>query len=329
MRACTLLSTLTLLLALPPAARAEPPSPAGALLDRAGCGSLPAGPVTPRLLTEVVYQSEDLAFDPRGLLVAKKGEALIAVPPQGPTRVLSRDPALSTLSLGLRRTPDGAILVTQPAVEAGLVARLLRVGPDGQVTEFFTADRMPPGLPPFIIPNGLDVDSHGSAWVSDFATAQLLRVSADQVVTSLVVGPDADSVGGLVYDEVRGQLFYSSTGGLLRRLSVAAAGAPMGAPLVVASLPGARLDGVALDACGNLYALESTASLGRYQLWRVALDGAGNALGAPVVLARFDDWVSGLQFGAGGGWDPTSLHVSSIWGKVWRVPVGVGARRRP
>lgn len=158
------------------------------------------------------------------------------------------------------------------------MARLLRVDRDGRVSEFFTAAQMPPGLPPFIIPNGLDVDSQGNAWVSDFATAQLFRVSASRVFTSLVVGPDADSVGGLVYDEVRAQVFYSSTGGVLRRLSVAAAGAPMG---------------------------------------------------APVVLAQFDDWVSGVQFGAGNGWDRSSLYVSSIWGKVWRVPVGVGARRRP
>ena len=214
-------------------------------------------------------------------------------------------------------------------MEAGLVARVLRVTRAGQVTEFFTADQMPPGLPPFIIPNGLDVDSSGSAWVSDFATSQLFRVTADHVFTSLVVGPEADSVGALVYDEVRAQLFYSSTSGVLRRLSVSATGAPMGSPMVVATLPGARLDGVTLDACGNLYVLESNASLGRYLLWRVVLDGAGNSLGSPVALAQFDDWVSGVQFGGGNGWDSSSLYVSSIWGKVWRVPVGVGARRRP
>lgn len=324
MRTMALLTTLALLPALP--ARAGTGS---ALLERACRTSLPPGPMAPRLVTESVYQSEELTFDPHGGLVAKKGEALVAVPPIGPTRVISRDPALATLSLGLRRSPDGAILVTQPAVEAGMEARVLRVARDGQVSEFFTAAEMPPGLPPFIIPNGLDVDSRGSAWVSDFATSQLFRVSAGHVFTSLVVGPDAESVGGLVYDEVRSQLFYSSTAGVLRRLSVSATGAAMGAPLVVATLPGARLDGLTLDACGNLYVLESNASLGRYLLWRVTLDGAGNALGAPATLAQFDDWVSGVQFGAGNGWDVSSLFVSSIWGKVWRVPVGVGARRRP
>ncbi len=317
---------LALSLTLAVGAQAEPDGPASAVM-RASCVAPVAGPLTPLLVTESVYQNEELAFDRQGGLVAKKGEALIAVPRLGPTRVISRDPALSTLSLGLRRAPTGDLIVAQPAVAEGLVARLLRVTAAGQVTDFFTAAQMPAGLPPFIIPNGLDVDSWGNAWVSDFATSQLFRVSANQTFTSLLVGPDATSVGAVVYDEQRGQLFFSSTTGVVRRLQVAPTGAAVGPAQVVASIPGARFDGLTLDACGALYVLDSDPSQGRFVLWRVALDGGGNAVSAPVRLAQFDDWVSGVQFGGGHGWDPASLYVSSIWGKVWQVRVGVTARR--
>jgi hypothetical protein len=292
------------------------------------CGELPRGPWRPWLVTEAVYQSEELAFDARGL-IAKKGEELVAVPAFGPSRVISRDPALATLSLGLRILPGGDVLVAQPALSEGATAKLLRVRADGSVSEWFSAASMPPGLPPFIVPNGLDVDGQGNAYVSDVATNQLLRISAVGEVGSLAVGEDAQQVGGLVYDGARSMLFYTGApDGTVRRVRLGARGQAVGHPEVVGVLPGTRLDGVTLDRCGNLYLVDSAPAQQRYRLLRLRLDGGGAAVGAAEELAAFDDWVSGVQFGAGPGYDPRSAYVSSIWGKVYRVPVGVrGAQR--
>ncbi|NOK32906.1 hypothetical protein HMI49_06805 [Corallococcus exercitus] len=309
--------------AVPEARRPQPQD------DAPGCRMLPRGSVHSWLVTESVYQNEELAFDGKGLLIAKKGEALVAVPAFGPTRVISRDARLATLSLGLRVLPSGDVLVAQPAVAEGLTAKLLRVRPDGTVSEFFTAASMPPGLPPFIIPNGLDVDAGGNAWVSDVATSQLLRISANGTPSSIAVGAEAQGVSGLVFDDARSTLFYTGApNGTVRRVRVDASGRPVGPPEVVTVLQGTRLDGLTQDRCGNLYVVDSDPARKRFRLLRVDLDAGGAAVGGPTVLATFDDQVSGVQFGAGPGYDASSVYVSGIWGKVFQVPVGAkGAPR--
>jgi sugar lactone lactonase YvrE len=295
----------------------DEPAPADELAHHATCSALPAYIPPATLETEVVYESEELAFDGAGNLVAKKGELLIAVPPHGPSHYVSRDPALATLSLGLRYLPGGDLVVAQPAVEEGLVARILRVAPDGSVSEFFTAADMPAGLPPFIIPNALAVEPAGGVFVSDVATSQILHVAPDRAVIPVVVGAEAAGAAGAAYDTGRGLLYYTS-GPSVRRVAVDAAGHPTGAPSVFATLPGTRLDGIVLDACGNAYVVDSDPSAARFALWRVRGDTA-----AARRIATFDDWVSGAQFGAGPGYDDRSIYVSSITGKVFRVRAGV------
>jgi len=281
------------------------------------CGALPDAVPVPQLTTEVVYLSEELAFDGRGALIAKKGEFLIAVPAHGASRYVSHDPALATLSLGLRYLADGDLAVAQPAVADGLVARILRVHPDGGVEDLFTAADMPAGLPPLIIPNALAADPAGGVFVTDSATSQVLHIGADRSVAALVVGPEAARAAGAAYDARQRVLYYTS-GEVVRAIAVDAAGGPRGGSSVVATVPGGRLDGVVLDACGNLYVLDSDPAAGRFALYRVT-PGA-----APHRLAVFDDLVSGVQFGAGPGFDDHSVYVSSVAGKVFRVRVGVG-----
>ncbi|MEO8700305.1 MAG: hypothetical protein ABI867_09690 [Kofleriaceae bacterium] len=293
------------------------PALAGCDLDDAEVSQAIESHTTATLQTEVVYESEELAFDGAGNLVAKKGELLIAVPPHGPSHYVSRDPALATLSLGLRFLPDGDLVVAQPAVEEGLVARLLRVAPDGSVTNFFTAADMPAGLPPFIIPNALAVEPSGGVFVSDFATSQILHVAPDRSVIPVVVGAEAASVGGAAYD-ARHRLLYYTSGNTVRRVAVDVAGHPTGAPAVFATLPDTRLDGIVLDRDGNAYVVDSDPSVPRFALWRVGGDTATTRR-----VATFDDWVSGAQFGAGPGYDDRSIYVSSITGKVFRVRTGV------
>jgi hypothetical protein len=113
-------------------------------------------------------------------------------------------------------------------------------------------------------------------------------VAPDRSVIPVVVGPDATSAAGAAYDATRGLLYHTSENAV-RRIAVDAAGHPTGAPEVFATLPGTRLDGIVLDACGD-----SDPSASRLALWYVRGDtGAGRR------IATFDDWVSGAQFGAG------------------------------
>jgi sugar lactone lactonase YvrE len=283
-----------------------------------GCAALRQGPLPVKLVTEVVYENEEIVFDGKGALVGKKGDFLVSVPAYGPSRFLSSDPALVPLTLGLRYLPNGDLVVAQPLVEAPL-AKLLRVRPDGTVSDFFSA---PP--PELIIPNGVHADSTGAVWISDTAVGKVFRIAPNGSAATVVDGPDVAEANGVAFDEARSLLFYAQTGpGTLRRVPIGPNGAATGPAELVATIPQGRLDGIVLDACGNLYAVDNQKSPTPSKLWRVALDGKGAAVGAPRALASFDETVASATFGAGPGWDAKSLYVSSIVGKVFRVKVGV------
>ncbi|MCA9699197.1 MAG: gluconolactonase, partial [Myxococcales bacterium] len=139
-------------------------------------------------------------------------------------------------------------------------------------------------------------------------------------IDPIVTGNDGNSANGVFYDADRGLLFYTNYGpGLIRSVAIDGDGNP-GAIDMVASIPGAALDGLNLDACGNLYVVDQ----GNSSLWRVFLDDAGVAIGEPEQLvAKFPSNVANAVFGAGDGWDPLSLYVAGVPGGVYAVAVGV------
>jgi sugar lactone lactonase YvrE len=208
------------------------------------------------------------------------------------------------------------LAVAQPAVAAGLVAKILLVHPDGTTGELLDASQMPADLPPLVVPNGVYADFDGSVWVTEFATSHVFRIGPDRKITSIVTGDPAATANGIVFDRSRGLLFYTNTStGTLRRVAIA--NGPPFTPEIVTTIAQAALDGLTLDSCGNAYAI------GSQKLWRFSLDSRGVSSGPPTVLATFDESVASAQFGRGSGFDARSLYVSSIVGKVYRVDVGI------
>ncbi|MCA9638198.1 MAG: SMP-30/gluconolactonase/LRE family protein, partial [Myxococcales bacterium] len=129
---------------------------------------------------------------------------------------------------------------------------------------------------------------------------------------------------GVVFDPDRGLLFYTNYGsGRIARVPIDGGGQP-GAPATVAMIDG-RPDGLALDACGNLYAVDQMGS----RLFRIWLDDAGAALGDPELLATFPTNVANAQFGRGPGWDAASIYAAGNPGDVYRLAVGVAGAPIP
>ena len=87
---------------------------------------------------------------------------------------------------------------------------------------------------------------------------------------------------------------------------------------------GGGLDGMAVDACGNVYVCE----FGPGIVWRMPPDGS--AIEVLVDLGAETSWIPNMQFGSGhGGWDPYTLYVITIGGsEVYEVPVGVPDKPR-
>jgi hypothetical protein len=267
------------------------------------CPELPRGPLTPELVSEDFAGTEDIAFDAAGGMVGRDGDDLVRLESNGTTSAWG---SMSGFAYDMRFDLDGNLIVARPQLGS-----VVRITPGGDVSDVVTE---------LSLPNGIHVDSMGRIWISAPNHAEILRVEADGSVTEdVLTGAAAGSAGGLVLDETRGMLFFTSYNfGQVRRAPVDDEGVA-GAVEVVAS-PVGNPHGLALDACGNVYAVDHLNS----RLYRLILDEAGDLVGEPELLASFETFVYNARFGVGPGFSETTLYVAGSSGSVWAVDVGVG-----
>lgn len=265
------------------------------------CATLKAGPFTPQSIGMPFQGSEDLAFDGKGNVAGKKGSNLILVSAQGNTVLAS----LPGQTYGLRFHQNGNIVAAIPGQ-----GKLVTVSPAGVVKDLLT------GLGG---PNGVYVDFDENVWVTEFQGSKVSRLSPDGTKTVFASGTQvAQAANGVVIDASKKILFYSEYAkGKINRM---ASDQPGGAVTNVATIPGAALDGMVLDQCGNVYAVDQGGS----KLYRVRVDANGNATQAPELLAQFPTNVANAQFGAGPGFDPKKLYVTGNPGTIYTVDLGVG-----
>lgn len=268
------------------------------------CADLPPGPFEPELVLSGLAGTEDFAFDSKGRMAARAQGQLLLVTAKAKTTVIA--PQLPG-SFGLRFRSKGHLAVALPGA-----GQLVDVAPDGEVT--LLADDLE-------LPNGVFPDAEGNVWVTEMQGDRVIKVTADGEVEVIAEGKDAPSPNGIVIDSARKALYYTQFGtGIVMRVDLATEGA---APVEVTTLPDANPDGLTLDACGNLYAVDN----GNARLFRVELDDAGEATADPELLAEFPASVANAQFGRAGGFDKTKLYVAGQPGKLFALPIGVGGAK--
>lgn len=258
-------------------------------------------PTEPIVALEGYSNSEDLAFDGQGNVVLRSGSSFVRVTSTGVETNLFNHAAQT---LGTRFAPNGDLMIAAPntglEVWNGVDAPTLFLGGLGG-------------------PNGVYVDFDGNVFVTEFGAGKVTRISAEGQETQLA--EIAGAPNGIVKDDERAQIFFTDYfGGTLHRMELDGANRTL-----VASLPDASPDGIVLDECGNLYAVDQGGS----RLFFVPLDEVGNGAGDPVLIASFPTNVANVQFGSGDGWNPTSLYVIGTPGTLYEVPVGVGGRPVP
>lgn len=261
------------------------------------CDMLPMTEIMPVLETDLFAGSEDIAFDHEGNIVGKSGNEILAVDANDMSTSVAN---LAGQAYGLRYGVTGDLFVARPNL-----GTVVRVAPNGTITDFAT------GL---ASPNGVYPDLDGNVWVTDFGAGDVIKFDGVGMPTPIATGQI--SPNGVVYDPVRDVVFFTNyqQGKVLR---VDSAGATM--PVEVADVASAALDGLVMDACGNVYAVDN----GQSRLFRIDLDPAGNMVGMPVLLASFPNNVANAQFGRGPGWDPNTLYAAGNPGEVYSVAVGV------
>ncbi|AUX45534.1 gluconolactonase [Sorangium cellulosum] len=271
------------------------------------CPGLQTGIVEPTLVTDVFSGSEDFAFNGQGYIVAKQGSNLIRYASTGQTSNFAYLPGDVR---GLRYRPDGTLVAAQPSQGA-----VVQISTSGIVSDYVG------GL---LEPNGLSPDADGNVWATERAGDRVIRLNPDASVDVIASGaPEVSQPKGIVFDPGRRVVFYTnSSGGEIRRIDVAAPGEP---PALVSAVEGTALEGLALDTCGHLYAVDG----GGARLYRVQLDAGGDAAAEPELLANFPTRVTNAQFGSGPGFNAKTLYVGGAQGAIYAVRAGINGAPVP
>jgi len=264
------------------------------------CTTLANGPFTPQSIGQVFQGSEDFAFDGKGNITGKRGNNLVNVNTQGATVIAP----LPGQTYGVRYSREGNLIAAIPGQ-----GKLVSIAPDGVVKDLLT------GLGG---PNGVYVDFDDNVWFTEFQGSKVGRLSPDGTKTIFASGAQtAQAANGVVLEASKKWVFYTEYAkGKVNRV---AADQPGSAPINVATIPGAALDGMVLDVCGNVYVVDQGGS----KIYRVRIDASFNAAAAPELLATFPTNVANAQFGAGPGFDSKKLYVTGNPGTVYTLDLGI------
>lgn len=272
------------------------------------CDAVPAGPL-PYVVIDGPRASEDLAFDHLGNLIGAEQGNLFQSPIDAAPQLWI--PGVSGgFVAGLRATSDGVFVLAD--VNSG---SLVRVNADASYEVV---------LGGFEYPNGMDVDLNGWVYVAEQSGSRVRRIDA-QTGDFTVVAEGLQAPNGVSFSPDYQTLYVGSFGGgTVTAVHLNPDMTTDSVELFRANIGGGALDGMAVDACGNVYVCEYIAAI----VWRISPDGA--SIEQLVQLGAETSWIPNLQFGSGyGGWESDHLYVLDISGdRVFDIDVGVPDKPR-
>jgi hypothetical protein len=278
------------------------------------CDNLPPGPFTPVQVGSAVA-SEDLAFDAAGNLVGADDFTIYKTMRFGPPQVFV---ANVQFRAGMRFLPNGHLVFANDSE-----GTLVRVDPEGVRYTMVT------GLS---YPNGLTVDDEGFVYLTEHDAGQVRRIdpmTGDNTI--LVTG--MTNPNGLTFNATYDLLYIGcfSGEGTIYTMTIDEDGSPGPLTAWATGVGSGMLDGMGVDACGNVYVCDYTYE-GNSKLYRLSPDGlerellVDSAMGETRYLPNME-WGSGI--GGIGGWSPTSLYLPDGWNHwVYEIPLGVPSKPR-
>jgi len=266
------------------------------------CDAIPPGPL-PYTVTTGIYATEDFAFDDQGNLVGANAGNLFHSPYGGPPQLWVPGAGVSA---GLRATSDGIFVYAS----GDSLSRVNELGAPEVV------------LGGLSYPNGMDVDLEGWVYVAEQSGSRVRRINPETGEFT-VVAEGLSSPNGVSFSPDYSILYVGSFGGgTITAIHLNPDMSTDSVELFRGGIGGGGLDGMAVDACGNVYVDEYGPGI----VWRIPPDGESIEL----LVDLPSGWIPNMQFGSGfGGWDPYTLYVITIGGsEVYEVPVEVPDKPR-
>jgi hypothetical protein len=285
-----------------------PPPPPDAPPDAppVSCDSLPTSAVPSTLLPGFVA-SEDLAFDMDGNVIESDTVNIYKT-----TKELARTTFVPSLNFraGMRLTPTNKLIVNVDST-----GTLMRIDPDG------TRHPILSGLD---YPNGMEIGNDGFVYITAQSENHVLRVDpetgANTVITSLVNQPN-----GLTFSKDFHTLYIGafSGEGTIYAVDIDDAGVPSNFRPWKTNVGTGYLDGMAVDACDNVY----IADYGQSKILRISADAST----ITVIVDRSGtfSYMPNFQWGSGlGGWDSHHLYIVGVGEGLFEADLGVDSKPR-
>jgi DNA-binding beta-propeller fold protein YncE len=268
------------------------------------CSSIPQGPFTATSIVNSIT-GEDFAFDGDGNIVGVEENAVFKVPYEGEPVLFIPD---ISFDAGMRYLPNGDLIIADN--DAG---NLLRVTSDG--TQHVIASGMS-------WPNGIAVHPDGWLYVTEFSNGRIQRIepmTGDTMVV-LEAGDDIPNADGITFDEDYDAVYVSAFyEGEIYRMEVESDGS-LGEPQLWVQDLGGSIDGLGVDACGNIYACGWDSGA----VFRISPDG--NDVETIIAPGEFMGMATNINWGTGiGGWDEMSIYISD-YDVAWEVTIGVPSK---
>ncbi len=264
------------------------------------CENLATLPVSYTTLTGF-SGSEDFAFDAAGNLVSTGFQGITKQPKTGDATLFS--PNVSGTA-GTRYLSNGDLVIADVGNDS-----LLRITTSGSPQTIVTGIQYP---------NGVEVDMENFVYVSEHDQGNIWRVNPDTGEFSIIASGLYQPNGLSFSPDYRTLYVNSFGGGTVHKVTVDDEG-NWSSPVLLGRVSdnfGGDLDGMAVDACGNVYVTEWIEGV----VWRFSPDGM-----LEKVVTLPSQWIPNLHWGSGvGGWDKNILYVMDRdEGRVFELDLGI------
>ena len=283
----------------PPTYDATPPD-----ATPSDCDNLPSLPVASRYLDHVPW-SEDFTFDKQGNLVGISDGGLFRTPYDGAPVLWT---AVNYQVRGSRLLANGTDLGVSNMSDNSLT----KITPQGVQIPLLA------GLPE---PNGIAIGMDGFIYLAN-SGGQVRRVNPDNGQFTILWTDQGRSFDGITFNRDYTMLYVDEEVGPVHRMTIDAQGNAGTPELFVTLQPDFLLDGMAVDECDNLYALDMAG-----KVWRI---DANRNVEVVVQFNMNEAFIPAINFGSGiGGWDANKLYVMNFLNGVFEVDVGVRGKSEP